>query len=136
MRDSPQIIAKRFAQALDRCDFAEAGRYLSSDCSYQTGHEELIGPQAILASYSESADWGSKTLDQVIYESEIEVGKDGSLSVLYLDKIIHGGLTHEYRCRQRLSIDDAGLIVGIVHEELPSEREKLNEFLARCGVSR
>ena len=135
MTDSPQTIAKHFAQALDRCDFAKAGRYISSDCHYQTGYEELIGPQVILASYSESAEWGSKTLDQVIYESEVQ-GEGENLSVLYIDRITHGGQTHEYRCRQHLSINDAGLIVRIVHEELPGEREKLNEFLARCGIRR
>ena len=135
MTDVPQAIAKQFAQALDRCDFAEAGRYISSDCRYQTGSEELVGPQAILASYAESAQWGSETLDQVIYESEVQ-GEGSNLSVLYTDRITHGGLTHDYRCRQHLSINPAGLIFKIVHEELPGEREKLNEFWARCGVRR
>jgi len=131
----PRIIAKRFAQALDRCDFAEAGRYLSDDCCYQTGHEEFVGPQAILASYSGSADWASQNLDQVIYESEIE-GEGANLSVLYIDKITHGGQAHDYRCRQHLSINEAGVIFKIIHEELPGEREKLNEFWTRCGIHR
>jgi hypothetical protein len=132
----PRIIAERFARALDRCDFAEAGRYLSTDCHYQTGHEELIGPEAVLASYSENAEWASRALERVVYESEIEAGAGSNPTVLFIDRITQGGHIHEYRCRQRLSVNYAGKIVRIVHEELPGERERLDEFLRRCGISR
>ncbi len=108
----PLTIARLFAAALDRCDFTEASRYLSPDCRYQIGGGELIGPEAIIGSYRDSAEWGSRTLEQVIYESEVEEGQDG-LSVLFTDRILHHGQKHE---------------------ELPGEREALDQFFKHCGV--
>ena len=128
-------IARRFASALDRCDFAEAAGCLSADCRYQTGRATLTGPVAIIASYRESAEWGSHNLDRVIYESEVSQDGDG-FRVLYIDRITHRGRTHEYRCCQRLTFNKAGRITRIVHEELPGEREKLDAFFAESGVQR
>lgn len=129
------IIARRFAAALDRCDFVEATQYLAPDCRYETGHGELVGPDAIIASYRESAEWGSQALDQVVYESAVEE-RDGSFRVLYTDRITHEGQAFEYRSCQRLWLNAAGLVARIVHEELPGEREALQAFFARCGVKR
>lgn len=129
----PLTIARLFAAALDRCDFAEASHYLSPDCRYQIGGGELIGPEAIIGSYRDSAEWGSRTLEQVIYESEVEEGQDG-LSVLYTDRIIHHGQKHESYSRQHLTMDENGRIVRIIHEELPGEREALEQFFKHCGV--
>ena len=128
-------VAKRFATALDRCDLAEAGLCLASDCHYEIGTQQLIGPDAILASYCENAEWAGRALEQVIYESAVEEGQEG-LSVLYTDRIVHRGLTHQYSSRQHLTINDDGQITRIVHEELPGQREKLDEFLSQCGVRR
>jgi hypothetical protein len=131
----PLTISKAFASALDRCDFAEAAIYLSKDCHYQLGQLTLVGPEAIIGSYRDSAAWASRTLDQVIYESEVTQDRD-SLSVLYIDRLTHGGQTHEYRCRQHLSLNAAGKIARIVHEELPGEHEMLVAYFAKCGVVR
>jgi hypothetical protein len=131
----PLLIARHFASALDRCDFAEAVKYLAGDCQYQIAQETLVGPDAIICSYRLSAEWGSRTLDRIAYESQVTDEID-SLSVLFIDRITHGGQTHEYRCRQHLWLNHAGKIARILHEELPGEREKLDEFFARCGVRR
>ncbi len=132
----PLSIARRFASALDRCDFAEAIGCLAPGCRYDIGHGELIGPDAIIASYRESAEWGSRVLDETIYESEVIANADGSFTVLYIDRITHHGETIEYRSRQHLWFDDAGRIVHILHEELPGEREALDAFFARHGITR
>lgn len=131
----PRTIAKRFAAALDRCDFSEAARYLAPDCRYEFGQEVLIGPDAIIASYRESDEWGRGVLQQVVYESRVEWNSDHA-TVTYIDRLSHHGETHEYRCRQHLWLDDTRHIVRIVHEELPGEREKLDEVFARWGVKR
>ena len=52
--------ARRFAGALDRCDFSEAAGYLAAGCRYETGKGELVGPEEIIKSYRESAEWGSR----------------------------------------------------------------------------
>lgn len=132
---SSQAIATRFAAALDRCDFAEAARYLAADCCYQIGQDVLIGPEAIIASYRESDEWGRGVLEQVVYRSRVEQSSD-HVTITYIDQLFHHGETHEYRCQQHLWLDASGRIAQIVHEELPGEREKLDEFFARVGVKR
>lgn len=134
--NDPIFIAQRFAEALDESDFVEASRYLSPDCCYRTGNEDLIGPEAILASYSKNAEWASQAPERVLYESLVERQADETMRILFTARIVQGGLTHKYHCRQELVVNQRGKIVAIVHEELPGEREKLNEFLARCGINR
>ncbi len=130
-----QTVAKRFAAALDRCDFAEARRYLARDCRYEIGEEVLIGPEPIIASYRESDEWGRGVLEQVVYQSQVEESGD-HVTVTYIDRLFQHGETHEYRCRQHLWIDATGMIVRIVHEELPGERERLDDAFERWGVER
>ena len=131
----PLTIAKRFAAALDRCDFDKAALYLSPDCRYRTRSEELVGPEAIMASYRDSAEWATGTLEQVVYENDVRKSGD-DLIILFTDRIAHRGQAHEYRSRQHLTIDEKGKITRILHEELPGEREKLHAFLARLRVRR
>ena len=132
--DAPGV-ARRFASALDRCDFAEAARYLAPDCRYQIGEAVLVGPEAIIASYRESDEWGRSVLEHVVYESQVEESGD-HVTVTYIDRLSYHGETHEYRCRQHLWLDAPGRIVRILHEELPGERERLDEFLGKIGVER
>jgi hypothetical protein len=129
-------IARRFASALDRCDFDEAAQYVAPDGHYHLGEQELVGPDAIIASYRESAEWGRHVLDAVAYESDVTSNADGSFTVLYTDRITYHGDAHEYRSRQHLRFSDAGQVIRIVHEELPGERAALNAFFARHGVKR
>ncbi len=132
----PEGLAQHFAQALDRCDFQAAGRDLAPDCLYFTGREVLTGPLAILDSYSQNARWAEEALQQVVYESRVQLEPDGSIIICFTDRISHGGRTHQYRCNQRLFLNGEGKIARIVQEELPGERRKLNKFLAKCGIRR
>ncbi len=129
------MIAMRFASALDRCDFDVAASYLAPGCRYEINGRELVGPDAIIASYRENAGWARRALEHVFYESEVKQEGD-SFTVLYIDRLIHHGETHEHRSYQRLWLNDAGQVVRILHEDLPGEREKLDAFLARHGVKR
>jgi len=95
-----KLMVQQFANALDRNDFSEARRCLSPECRYQIGSDELIGREAILASYSNNAKWAEQTLDKVIYESEVRGGNAENMEVLFTDRIVQKGMTHEYRCRQ------------------------------------
>ncbi len=129
-------VVRRFARALDHNDFAAAASCLSPDCRYVFKDETLVGPGAILKSYAENDEWARRVLDRVAYESRVSRRPDGTISVLFIDSIVHHGSSHRYRSRQEISIDAGGLIAGIVHRELPGEREKLEAFLARCGLRR
>lgn len=130
----PINVARRLAAALDRSDFVEAAACLAADCRYELATEEFTGPEAIIASYRASDEWGKRTLDRVEYKSQVEAAGD-EIIVTYTDHITHKSETIEYRSRQHLIIND-GLVTRIVHEELPGEREKLDEFFARQGIRR
>ena len=86
-----------------------------------------LGSSSVRSPYSlyrQNSEWGSRVLEQVIFESSVDEDAVGeSWRVLYTDRITQAGLTHEYRCRQHLTINPAGKIANIVHEELPGERE-------------
>lgn len=129
-------IGRRFASALDRCDFDEAMHHIAPDCRYEIGQRKLVGPADIIASYRESDEWGRRVLDEVVYESEVTASADGSITVRYIDRLTHRGETHVYRSHQHLWLDDAGQVIRIVHEELPGEREALDAFFARHGIQR
>jgi hypothetical protein len=134
--DTRFLKVQRFARALDRCDYVYAASCLSPECIYRAMDEELTGPNAILASYAKNAEWAEHVLERVVYDSQVKPETDGSMSILFVDRIFHGGHMHEYRCVQKVWLDEENRIVKIVHEELPGEWEKLNGFLAKCGIKR
>ncbi len=133
---SPLTVVRRFARALDRSDFAAAGRFLSPDCRYVFKEATLIGPDDILGSYAENDAWARRELDRVEYRSRVSPQADGTYAVLFIDRIARHGSCHEYRSRQEITLDERGTIAQIVHRELPGEREKLDAFLAGCGIRR
>ena len=135
MADEIIAIARHFAAALDRCDYEEAAHFISSECACSVGTETLVGPQAIIASYRESSDWGARVLDSVAYESSVRSVPVGA-RVRFVDHITHRGQSHTYRCHQYLEFDAGGLITHILHEEILGEREALDAFFTRCGIRR
>jgi ribosomal protein S18 acetylase RimI-like enzyme len=128
--------ATALAAALDRDDWAAARPLLAPDCAYETGDRTLVGPDAILASYADSSAWARRAIERVEYESEVAAVSGDTTTVTYIDRLFHGGLAHVHRCRQHLTVDAAGRVGRIVHEDLAGEAEALAGFLARAGVRR
>ena len=126
---------KQFAAALDREDWATARAFLAEHCAYQCGTERVHGPEAILASYRESAAWGRQNLESVRYESAVREGTRGFV-ITYTDVIEHRGAGHRYRCEQRVLVGDDGLVAHIEHRELPGEKEALDAYWQAIGVKR
>jgi len=128
--------AKRFAEALDRDDFATAGTMLAPGCIYQTTDGPLVGAAAICDSYREASNWGKQHLDLLSYESEVQVAQGTAVTIVFIDHIEHRGQAHTYRCAQALHFGAYGFIERIEHVELPGQREALVSYLASVGVSR
>lgn len=125
------------AQALDRDDFAAAARFIAPGCVYQTGARAIAGAPAIAASYADAAAWGRRQFDEVRYESAVEAPGGATAAVTFTDYLLKaGGRWHRYRCRQAFTVNAAGLVVRIVHHELPGEREALDAYFRECGVER
>src|SRR5580765_845858 len=128
-------VASTLAAALDRNDFATAASLISPECRYEVRGETLIGADSIVASYAESNQWATTHLDEVRYESEVGEPAGDTVAVGYTDYLMKaGGGWHRHRCRQHLTVDDEGVIVRIVHEDLPGEVEALDDYFERCGI--
>ena len=127
-------IATIFAKALDAEDFETAWGLLAPDCQYASPDGVAVGPDAIVASYRAHAEWARRNLDEIEYESVIEPGSDGTVRVVYVDRIRKGERRHEYRCRQALTVAPLRGIVRIAHEEIDGERDRLRDYFARCGL--
>lgn len=123
-----------FAKALDAEDFETAAAMLTPECEYASPDGTLIGPDAIVASYRSHAERARWRLDEVEYESVVEPAEDGTVRVLYVDRIRLGEHRHEYRCRQVLTVAPGRGIVRIAHEEIAGEAERVLAFYERCGL--
>lgn len=135
MSDPPDT-ARRFAQALDREDYAAAMACLAPDCEYAIRGVVHRGPETIVASYRAAGEWGAGKLDGVRYESSVRAEPAGGATVTFVDHLEHRGARHTHRCEQRLGFDAAGRIRRIEHVDLPGEREALEGFFARVGIAR
>ena len=130
-------LATTWSRALDAEDYTAARPLIAPDCVYDSSRGRIVGPDAILASYADSATWVARAFDEVRYESACEPPRDASVSILFTDYLFKVGVRwHRHRCEQEIRFSNDGLITHIVHRDLPGEPETLAEFLAACGLQR
>jgi SnoaL-like domain len=123
--------ARRLAEALDAEDYSAAGAVLAEGCVYHTGTATLKGRDAIIASYRANGEAARGRFDAIEYASRVEASGPSEAVIGYTDRVRIGDRWHEYHCRQHVRIDETGVIEEIRHEELPGERERLQEFERR-----
>ncbi len=129
-------VVSAFVWALDRADFEEAARWVSSECIYDTGRAELTGVETILGSYSANHGWATRTFERIRYRSHVEGEAPGVAVVTFEDHTEHRGLAHRYRCQQEMHVGRSRLVERIVHREIEGQREALNAFFEKVGVRR
>jgi hypothetical protein len=135
-RGSREVVG-RLARCLDADDFAGARALLADDCLYRVGDEVHRGPEAILASYRAASARAHALFDEVRYQSEVESTAAAIASVTFTDYLFKVGCGwHRHRCRQEFTVGADGRVVGIVHREIPGEREALDVYLRKCGIER
>lgn len=125
--------AHRLAEALDAEDYSAARALLAAGCLYHTGATVLTGPDAILASYRANGEAARGRFDAIEYASAVEPSGPAGAVITYTDRVRRGGEWHQYSCRQQVRVSEAGLVEEIRHEELPGERQRLQEFERRTG---
>jgi hypothetical protein len=136
-RDLVTRTVAALAQALDRDDFGAAARLIAPDCVYEIRASTIAGTPAIVASYADASAWGRRHFDEVRYESAVETPDGATAAVTFTDYLLKaGGRWHRHRCRQAFTVNAAGLVVRIVHHDLPGERETLDAYFRECGVER
>ncbi len=123
--------AEGFARALDKDDFESAKAYLAQNCRYSAGEKDVHGPDAIIQSFREGSEKAKSLFDQVDYGSEILDISAAGVVVQFTDLIEIRGQSHVYSSRQHLEFGDDGLIIRIVHEEIPGEIEALEAIIKK-----
>jgi hypothetical protein len=88
---------------------------------------------AIVHTYQTNGESARTRFDAIEYSNNVELSGPTTAVIAFTDRVRRGKLSHEYRCRQHVRVDDSGLIVEIRHEELPGERERLRKFENKSG---
>ncbi len=135
MRLEPTEIATRFAEALDREDYAAAAELLDEDCVYLIRGERHVGPAEIIASYKGNGDSAARSFDSIVYGSAVRSSGQSSATIEFSDDITHQDKSLMHRCEQTVTVDTQGRIVRLQHIDLPGERERLAAFKQSCGLS-
>jgi hypothetical protein len=125
------------ARALDDDDFATARTFLAEDCVYEVGETTHRGPAAIVGSYAAASARAHRLFDEVRYESEVGPVTGAAATVTFTDYLFKAGHPwHRYRLQQTFTVDATGRIARIVHEEIPGERARLDDYFKACGIAR
>lgn len=131
---SPLAVATAFAEALDRDDFDVARPLLHEACAYTIRDKVLNGPEAILASYRAATEDAHAKFDRVEYASRVSMMAPNVAVIEFSDVLTHKGWTHHHKCHQQLTLDSAGQIIAIEHQDLPGEREAILAYLKKVGL--
>jgi limonene-1,2-epoxide hydrolase len=132
-----QTVVEEFADALDADDFDVVQRRLTNDCVYLVGKQRHVGPEAVVASYRDGSHLARRLFEDVIF-SHVIVSEHGADSVLveFRDELLAGGEWFSHRSRQRITVQDGGLVSRIEDIPIPGEGGALADFMQRHGIER
>lgn len=134
---SPADYVETLARALDADDFEGAAGTMSDQVVYTIGDRVLRGPEEIVASYREASEMARRLFDEVGYDHEVHPTEDpDTFRISYSDIFTVDGDTLAHEAEQHVTVAPGVGVVRIVDVEVPGERERVDEFLARHGLSR
>jgi hypothetical protein len=130
-------MVETLAQALDRDDYQMAASVLADRVEYTVGDEAIVGPDAVVASYRAASEMAHRLFDEVGYHHEVLVTDDPiTFRVGYTDVLTVAGETLVHSAEQVVTATPDDGVIRIVNVDLPGERERVDEFLTRHGLSR
>ncbi len=133
--NSKKEIALQFGTSLDNDNYTLFRATLAPHCKYNIGDKELKGPIDISNLYESNMKEGHQKFDELVWGNcRIEEVSENEFDVYFSDFLKHKGIEHNYKCKQRLTINDENLVTHIQHMELPCEREDLLKFYAKVGL--
>ena len=134
---SPSDYVETLAQALDGDDYETAAAVMADDVVYIIGDRVLHGREEIVASYREASAMARRLFDEVGYDHVVYPTEDpNTFRVGYSDILTVGGETLAHMAEQHVTVAPGAGVVEIVNVDLPGEREKVDEFLTRHGLTR
>lgn len=136
MRSSADIV-ERLAGALDRDDFEAAAALMAEGVEYRIGDQVLKGPRSVTDSYRAASEMAHRLFDGVDYGHTVIATDDpDTFRVSYSDTLTVGGETMTHMAEQHVTVAPGYGVVEIVNVDVPGEREKVDAFLERHGLSR
>jgi hypothetical protein len=125
------------AQALDADDYEAAAATMADDVVYTIGERVLHGSAEIVASYRDASAMARRLFDEVGYDHEVFPTEDpNTFRVSYSDILTVDAETLAHMAEQHVTVSPGAGVVKIVNVDVPGEREKVDEFLTRHGLSR
>jgi len=135
MLEKIQSTATLFGKYLDEDNFEAVKKLLETNCEYFIHDKKIISKETIVNSYSKNQKEGKAKFDKMIWgKSYIEKITDHQFEVFFSDHLTHKGITHNYKCKQKLFINSNFLIEKIIHQELLGQREKLEAFYKKVEL--
>lgn len=130
-------IASRFATALDGDDFAGLLPMLDDDVVYRIGNETHRGPSEVIASYRSGSELARRLFDRVEFSHRI-IGTIAERTVrIDFSDILHVGDEQlEHHSIQDVVVGDDDRIESITDRPVAGERERVDAFMARHGLTR
>jgi len=128
-------VALKFGTTLDADNFTSFKNIIAPECNYHIGDELYVGPDEIAGLYEKNLIEGKAKFDKLVWgKCRIEKVEPDIFEVYFSDFLTHQGITHNYQCKQRITINDSLLVIKIQHIELPNQREALNAFYEKVGL--
>ena len=127
--------AKKFGEYLDQDDFENFRTVLAENCNYEIGGQTLTTKDSIAGLYEKNMKEGKVKFDELVWgKSEIKKVSEDQYDVYFSDFLKHKGISHNYKCKQRITINSDNLVERIDHMELPGERESLDAYYSQVGL--
>ena len=112
-------IAEAFGVALDKDDFQTAENLIHPDCIYDIVSSQIHGPKTIVSSYEENMIEGRKKMDELVWgKSYVKALGEYQFEVYFTDYLKHKGISHIHKCKQKLTLNEEGMIIKIEHINL------------------
>lgn len=134
MQAKPSEIARQFCLALDQGHWEAVSSLLDPGCRYHFRGGTTTGVETIVGSYRKIDEWVREVFDSVAYESHVEMVGDAAALITFRDQISCGQHHLDFRCQQRIDINERGRIDVITHIDIEGEREKADRFNKACGA--
>ena len=129
-------LVELLAQALDDDDYEKAATTLAADVTYEVGGGTISGRKTVLASYRNASEMAHELFDEVSYDHAVVAEGPGIFRIHYGDVLTLNGETLRHEAEQVVTVVRGRKIVHIADHPVPGERERVDEFLERHGMSR
>jgi len=130
-------VAERLAIALDQDDYETVASVLAEEVSYSIGEDVLVGREEVVGSYRAASEMARRLFDRVEYGHVVFATDDpDTFRISYSDRLTIGDESLTHMAEQHVTVAMEEAVTRIVNVELPGEREAVDAFLERHGLSR